>query len=170
MKIQKKWFLLGSAIAVGSISIFYILANSNHDVSKTLPMAVVGSPAPKAILSAEELIKRRELVQQMIQNGEFRPPPGNVGTISSAASPFGQFTRGSGDDASKNPDANSATQPRVPQIISMNLGTPGKQNAVAVATRDNLFQPVPVQASVGTQSSPIEFESPPGIGSPKGGQ
>jgi len=168
MNLRNRSFLLGLAIAVAVA--LYILISSNPNASESLPEFAIRSSTSMATLSPEEQSKQRELVQKMIQNDEFRPPPGNVGTTPSAVSPFSQVRRASGSEASRNISGNSAPQPGVPQIVPMNIGTQSKQNPVAVATRNNFSVPLPAQANTGTPSTLIEFESPPGIGSAKGGQ
>ena len=187
MKIQsKKPFLLGSAIVVGVATVLYLMISRDKDASIPLPMAVIGSPASAEKLSPEEQIKRRELVKQMIQNGDFSPPPGNAAAISSSISPFGQGARTTGDGASRNVSDPVAARPGALQITPMNLGTQAAQTPVGITAQakasatssvqtstvagNNVFVTPPVQTDTGTKSTQIEFEPPPGIGSPKGGQ
>ncbi len=168
MKLQNIRFWLGLALAIGVA--FYLLSSRNQDVAEPASGSVPGSGAAPSTLSPEERTKRHELVERMMQNNEFRPPPGNVGIHPSAASPFGQVARTGAGDAPLNGGGNPTLQAVMPQIGAMNLGSPNKQNAVAAATRDNLSVPALLQPNTGAPKSSMEFESPPGAGSPKGGQ
>lgn len=163
------WIVISSALLLVVAVLFFITTETSTQSGGVIlrtGSALTVSPRQE---TAVPLSSSTE-VQRMINNGQFAPPPGNPDKMYSIASPFSQSAPAA-PAASGAPGKNQGN-PGVQAGIAM-LGANTWNNPPAQDVRKNLpgvaeIKPntVPDQA----QSQSIEFETPPGIGSVKGGQ
>jgi len=124
--------------------------------------------------SLQPQASRSASVQQMIDSGQFAPPPGNTERVASSVSPFTSGTRTASSGMSQSGKGNGQEQAGVPQAAAVMFSYRGDKIAAAVVRQDSQSVSnatlTTAAASPQTPSQPTEFESPPGVGSAKGGQ
>lgn len=179
MNPGKIWLLLGLiAVSLGmviadSFSPVRDLKISNNTAS--VPSSGNGLASVVGRQSMQPQISQRPSLQQMINSGQFNPPPGNTDKMYSIAVPFANSTQTASAPIAQEIDVNGQGSPKPHQ--GGTLISAWQSNKVAVATPSqgslsvgNQAQAPPalIQAQAPNQS--IIFESPPGVGSTKGGQ
>ena len=120
---------------------------------------------------------RKQSIQQMIDSGQFDPPPGSAVKLHSAVSPFSRPAQAEAQRPSPTVDSSTQGQPGQLWVAGAMPASGSDNNASAGARQEKqpasnqALSPTLIQAPAQTpdQSQPVEFESPPGVGSPKGG-
>jgi hypothetical protein len=166
------WIVITSALLLGVAVLFFITSETSTQSAGVVLRAGSALTSSSRQESAAPVSSSTE-VQRMINSGQFAPPPGNPDKMYSIASPFSQSL----PDAPAAPvtpgapgksQGNSGVQPGIAM-----LGGNAWNNSPAQDVRKNSsttaeIKPQTTPAQVQSQS--IEFETPPGIGSSKGGQ
>lgn len=152
---------LTALVAVLVIGSFFL---ASHDSSvKPESPGTVASPAGSApVTPTDDSGGATAKVQQMIDSGQFAPPPGNPAKMYSIASPFSNTAT---PEPSTSAEAQGSNHRQQGLVSSWTAPGPRPAEAVLVTRSDAavVSKPVPGQAPEG------EFETPPGIGSAKGG-
>ena len=126
--------------------------------------------------SSQSQAIRKQSIQQMIDSGQFDPPPGNTERLNSAVSPFTRTAPAESQRTS--PRADSLRQDQQGQVWiggTIPAGGASDKIAAAVSRQDSPSVSATAQAQSAappqpqTQSGVPHFETPPGIGSPTGG-
>jgi hypothetical protein len=175
--LLRVWFYLrrklaGYAFIVGLIWISFQFAGyfpPNKSVQPVHAPAINSSviPPSKGVLTEEEKIALRPQVQKMISDGAFNPPPGRVSTNNASVSPFIQeVVHVAAVDA-------NGTQPAT-TVQSVQSAADSSRQPVKASRPPNEKTPQKspdfLAPTIGSSPTPFEFETPPGIGSVRGGQ
>lgn len=110
----------------------------------------------------------RSEVQQMINSGQFAPPPGNPDKMYSIASPFAAAAPAAASGSSPGSAGISQSPAGDQSGIAMLGANPGGSTPTQAIHRNSPAATSPAQLQAPSQ--PVEFETPPGIGSAKGSQ
>ncbi|MCX7169222.1 MAG: hypothetical protein NTY41_02740 [Proteobacteria bacterium] len=110
----------------------------------------------------------RAEVQQMINSGQFAPPPGNPDKMYSIASPFAAAAPAVTSGSSAGNAGTSQSPAGVQPGIAMLGANPGGSAPAQLVKRN--APPATSPAQLQAPGQPVEFETPPGIGSAKGSQ
>jgi len=133
---------------------------------------------PEKNVSAQIQTPESALVQHLINSGQFDPPPGNTQKTNSFTNPFLPLTQAETQEMAHEVERNLQEQQRSMQgssIISARVSDKPvaavvRQVSQSVGNQASPQTPVPPQTQSQIQSASLEFESPPGIGSAKGGR
>ncbi|MFA7282457.1 MAG: hypothetical protein WC100_20410 [Sterolibacterium sp.] len=163
------WVVIASVLLLGAAVLFFIASETATQSGAVILRTGSALTALPQQDSAAPVSSSTD-VQRMIDSGQFAPPPGNPDKMYSIASPFSQ----SAPAAPVTPGApgksqgNSGVQPGIAM-----LGANTWSNAPAQDARKSSSVTAEIKshtAPAQVQSQSIEFETPPGIGSSKGGQ
>jgi len=109
-------------------------------------------------------------VQRMINSGQFDPPPGNPEKMYSIAPPFSN-TASAASSPAGNGQGKAVVQAGLAVLGASTWSTPPTQEGSKSPSTTIEVGPHTIQTQTQqTQTQSIEFETPPGIGSSKGGQ
>ena len=166
-KRKNGWFWLGVASLAGGL----LIANSFRPDSDAIminngSLFNVGITGSTGSLYRQTEISLNATVQQLIDSGQLDPPPGNTHKMYSIASPFNhalpETTPGSlpgderGQQYQRQIQAGGA-------MVSFNQSDP-----TGTTSASRVIQSANSQTQASTQ--PIEFDTPPGVGSSTGGR
>lgn len=149
------WFTIAAGLSL--LTAFFLFDTEEPKSGVTVRM---GSTPPA--LAAEKTvaaISDRGKFQQPISSGQFGTPPGNPDKMFSIASPF----------AAAAPAPISAHLPDNPGMTMLGANA-GGSSPVQVAKENSPAVNGPTRYPGQAPSPPNEFETPPGVGSAKGGQ
>jgi len=109
-------------------------------------------------------------LQRMINGGQFDPPPGNPEKMYSIAPPFSN-TASAASSPAGNGQGKAVVQAGLAVLGASTWSTPPTQEGSKSPSTTIEVGPHTIQTQTQqTQTQSIEFETPPGIGSSKGGQ
>jgi len=155
------WF--AGAAALLFLAVFYLFDGGDPTIPASGVTLRMG--ATPAALPGQETAAPSSEVQHLINSGQFAAPPGNPDKMYSIASPFAAATPAAAAAiAAGNPGSPASIQPG----LTMLGASSGSAATTQVATKNSPAAAVPAPPQ--PHSQPIEFETPPGIGSAKGGQ
>lgn len=158
------WFAIAATLLLAAFYLFDAGDSTLPSSGVTVRMSSAPPPFPR-----EEIASSRNShseVQQMINSGQFAPPPGNPDKMYSIASPFAAAAPASGS-----PSGNTGTSQSPANVqpgVAMLGANPAGSTSTQLAQRNAPAAASPAQRQ--TPGQPIEFETPPGIGSAKGNQ
>ena len=160
-------FWLSAAIALLALLAAVLIFADDPTQPRQKPMAPGISPAAPTTETPRQYDDRATAkVQQMLDHGQFAPPPGDPAKMYSIASPFSNAAAPATTVPAQ--EAQAGVQP--PQGLLSSWTVPNGK------TKDKTAAPV-IQADTPPAHPPAqpqlqtgEFETPPGIGSAKGGQ
>ena len=160
------WFAIAATLLLAA---FYLFEPGDS----TLPTSsVMVRKVPTLSTSPREEIasssNSRSEVQQMINSGQFAPPPGNPDKMYSIASPFTAAAPAAASGSSPGNAGISQSPAGVQPGIAMLGANPGGGTPTQLVKRN--APPAASPAQLQAHGQPIEFETPPGIGSAKGSQ
>lgn len=159
----------GIAAALLLLAAFFLFDSGDSTLPSsgvTLRMGSTPSAIPREETAAAN--SDRADVQQMINSGQFAPPPGNLDKMYSIASPFAAATPAAASESSPGNSGISQSPAGVQPGIAMLGANPGGGTPTQVVKRN--APPATSPAQLQAPGQPIEFETPPGIGSAKGSQ
>ncbi|MFA7282453.1 MAG: hypothetical protein WC100_20390 [Sterolibacterium sp.] len=158
------WLIIAAALLLCLGVLFFAMGESTTQSGRVILRPGSTLPASPRQESAAPVSSSTE-VQRMINSGQFAPPPGNPDKMYSIASPFSASTSA----ASGAPDKSQGHSGAQSGIAMLGANTWSNPPAQDVRKNPSAIAEVkPHTAQAQTQS--IEFETPPGIGSSKGGQ
>ena len=173
MNSKNRYFLFGIAVIALIFGITaYFSWNNYLKTSSGQPNANDQMAVKNERVSSQPQASRSASVQQMIDSGQFAPPPGNTERVVSSVSPFASGTRTASAGMSQSVKGNGQELTGVQQAAAVMFSSRGDKIAAAVVRQDSPSASnatlTTAAASPQTPSQPVEFESPPGVGSPKG--
>ena len=160
------WFALAVTLLLAA---FYLIDAGDSTLPSSSVTVRMGSAPPP--FPREEVASSRNShseIRQMINSGQFAPPPGNPDKMYSIASPFAAAPAAA---ASGNSPGNTGAS-QSPAGIRPGVAMLGADPAGSTPTQV-VKQSAPVATSparLQAPGQPVEFETPPGIGSAKGSQ
>ena len=175
MNSKNRYFLFGIAVIALTFGIAaYFSWDNGLKTSSSQPNASNQMTVKIERVSSQPQVSRSATVQQMIDSGQFAPPPGNTETMSSSVSPFSSGTRTASSGMSQNVKGNGQEQTWLQQAAAVMFSSRSDKIAAAVVRQDSPSVSATAQAQSAApaqlQSGLPQFETPPGIGSAKGGQ
>jgi len=175
MIFKGRWLLLGiTVVALGMLAAVYFLRSSDIEVTSIHPAQGNRFTVPEEKRSMQVQTPERALVLHLINTGQFNPPPGNTETMSSSVSPFSSGTRAASSGMSQSATGNGQEKTWLQQAATVMFPSRSDKIAAAVVRQDSPSVSATAQAQSAAppqpQSGLPQFETPPGIGSAKGGQ
>jgi hypothetical protein len=167
---MNKYPVLTLSALVASIGLAAVFPSRYND----LESSAINAVSDKGFTVLEERIavlpqtRENASVQRLINSGQFDPPPGNTERLNSAVSPFSRFAQAVAHEFSGKTDTNRQNQPTQASVREVVSAHGSNGTISAIVGQDNQSSNNQALAQLQNQSS--EFESPPGIGSAKGGQ
>ena len=129
---RSKWFWFRVPVALALLASIALLANGY--LSFPASLLTTGTTGTREGAATQSGVKDSAKVQEMIDSGQFAPPPGN------------------------------------PEKIRSMIPTKNVKVPATIAKHGNLAVSTQAQVQKKPQSQLIEFETPPGVGSNKGGK
>jgi len=174
MNSKNRYFLFGIAVIALVFGVTaYFSWDNGLKTSSSQPNASDQMAVKSERVASQPQVSRSASVQQMIDSGQFAPPPGNTERVASSVSPFTSGTRTASSSMSQSVKGNGQEQAGVQQAAAVMFSSRSDKIAAAVVRQDSPSVSATAQAQSAappSPSQPAEFESPPGVGSAKGGQ
>jgi hypothetical protein len=167
MLLNRNFLVLGFGLTVCATAIFYYFSGvSNEGISKPsaelkLSRKIISEMAPTKTPTVTDY-----KMQQIINSGQLSSPPGDTERTRSINWPFSAIQR----TAEPVVSAEGQSHVNIAQA-ALRIDSP-KSSSQGIVTQSISTMQLPRAPSnskpVPTQSQPIEFETPPGVGSPRG--
>ena len=160
------WFAIAATLLLAALYLLDAGDSTLPPSSVTVRKVSTLSTSPTEEIASSS--NSRSEVQQMINSGQFAPPPGNPDKMYSIASPFAAAAPAAANGSSPGNTGTSQSAAGVQPGVAMLGANPGGSTPTQVTKRNDQTAAGPTRLQAPGQ--PVEFETPPGIGSAKGSQ
>jgi hypothetical protein len=161
MPLNRNFLVLGVGLVCVTTLICFFPSQSKQDISTPVAALNASPTITSAVTPTKIPTESNNEMQQIINSGQMSPPPGNTGSMDSAKWPF----------------------VRTQRPAETVMPTEGQSQLNIASSAQRVDSPKPVGQRGATQSpinsgnsksdptprEPVEFETPPGIGSALGG-